>query len=193
VTILVHRPVPRLLPRPLPLFAEAWERRRRRRRLGLAVALGLAGLGGGLGWTVAEHAAGRTAHALPEPCALLTNAEAGGVLGTPIDFRQRVGNGRYGMCTWTSRRLSRLEFPEVRRSLNVQVTRSTKAAARQSAGLPGSVRVSGLGEIAFAQGGGGAVMLDAYAHGYAIEVMASYVTAPLAVEKQAARTILGEL
>ena len=76
----------------------------------------------------------------------------------------------------------------------IQVSRSTTVQFEKNArNMPGAIRVTGVGEAAFAQRQGGGSFLNVYSHGYGVEVLASLVTSPLEVEKRAATTALRRL
>jgi acetaldehyde dehydrogenase (acetylating) len=129
---------------------------------------------------------------LPNPCRLLTNAEAAKLLVSKVAARDASGNRLYTSCTWTGANLGR--YAPTHRSLAIQVSRSTKAQFEKAAGkLPGAIRVTGVGEAAFTQRAGGGSFLNVYARGYGLELIASLVTSPLEVEKRAATTALKRL
>jgi hypothetical protein len=129
---------------------------------------------------------------LPSPCGLLTNAEVAKLLGSKVVARDALGNRLYTSCKWTGASLG--GYAPTQRSLLIQVSRSTKAQLEKTArNMPGAIRVTGVGEAAFTQRAGGGNFLNVYSHGYGIEVIASLVTSPLAVEKSAAKTALRRL
>jgi hypothetical protein len=131
---------------------------------------------------------------LPNPCALVTNAEVAQVLGTKIVERDTSGNRLYRSCKWTGQNLSSSGFYPTQRSLMVEVSRDTKARFEESARTnKGAIRVTGVGEAAFAIAPGGGGLLYVYAHGYTLGLTASLVTSPLNVEKNAGRIAVKRL
>jgi hypothetical protein len=131
---------------------------------------------------------------LPNPCALVTNAEVAQVLGTKIVERDTSGNRLYRSCKWTGQNLSSSGFYPTQRSLMVEVSLTTKTRFEESARTTkGAIRVTGVGEAAFAMPQGGGGFLYVYAHDYGLNLSASLVTSPLNVEKNAGRIAVKRL
>jgi hypothetical protein len=90
---------------------------------------------------------GAAAAGLPNPCALLTSAEAAKVLGSKISYRTPESDTFYRSCTWNGVALS--SATSVHASLMVDLSRITKAKfLGQAAQLRGAVLVRGLGNVA---------------------------------------------
>jgi hypothetical protein len=129
---------------------------------------------------------------LPNPCALLTNAEVAKVLGSKVVARDTLGNRLYRSCKWTGADLGGY-YPS-KRKLLLQVTKATKAQFEQAARTThAATRVNGVGEAAFAMPQSGGGFLNVYAHGFGLELNAALVTSPLDAEMSAAKLALTRL
>jgi hypothetical protein len=185
------------LPRPLPLIKEARERQHRRRmRLALAAvataALVAAASGIGGSRSDVQPAVPLATAALPNPCALLANADVANVFGAGVAYR--TPDPALHGCSWSGRPFAR-QFGKQTVTLDVaQATRadferlSTFVVLDEAPGtrrVAQSFRVRGVGEAAFAQRFAG-VELEVWYHGLVISVGTKLVGAPLAAEKQLA-------
>jgi hypothetical protein len=207
MTALVHRGLPGSRPVADPLIEEARARQRRRRlRLAvLAFVLVTGAVGYGIGRSapdvsstvhcVATRCASTPAAAasVPNPCALLTNREAAGAVGSGILMRNPQSPpgmppaARFRMCTWTG--MPRSTYQSTGNRLDVMVVRTTKARFQKTAqAMRHAVRVKGLGEAAYATIGA-ATFLNVYARGLAFTFRVDAV-APLPVEKRIAKLVL---
>ena len=177
------------------VITEARNRQRRRRRR-IALMLAIAVTTGGIGYRITQGAAGtRTASdtpaAVPNACAMLTNAEVAKAFGSKIETRTAQGNGRYQMCTWLGPALG--SFTSARAQLIVQVMRRTRAqfdtAAKQA---QDAARINGVGQAAYATTG---VLksLNVWQHGYALFIVVGFVSNPLQTEIGVARAAVAHL
>lgn len=197
MTVVIHRRPARQPRGQDALIKEAWDRRRRRLRFSLLLVLVI---GAGLGSPVTRRLAlvplallltPAASAALPNPCVLLTNAEVAKVIGNKAETRTPSGNGRFRMCSWTGPPLG--SFSESHAQLLVQVTRETKAQFEKVANATqGAVRVRGAGDSAYATTGA-AKYLEVWQKGYALMIMATFVTDTLQAEKVAAKAVFGHL
>lgn len=129
----------------------------------------------------------------PNPCALLSNAEVGAALASKVVDRTATGNRLYRECTWTGANLSKPGFLATRRTLMLTVSPGTRAQFLRFANrVQGAIRVRGVGELAFGIEQAGD-RLEAYDRGYVVEVVATFVSSPLAVEKRLAKTAVARL
>jgi len=145
-----------------------------------------------VGAALTSALAPRASAGLPNPCGLLTNVEVAKLLGSKVVARDALGDRLYTSCKWTGASLG--GYAPTQRSLLIQVSGSTKAHLEKAAtNMPGAIRVTGVGEAAFAQRQVGGSFLNVYSGGYGLEVIASLVTSPLDVEKSAAKTALTRL
>jgi len=197
VTILVQH-LPRLRrPQAARLIAEARDRQRRRRRRILLAALVL-GLGGGLAYGMQQRAAGsgvRTPQALPNPCALLTNAQAGAALQDAIRFRvagdalRPTPAALYRSCTWHGAPLT--SFGYSNESVEITITRTTRARFLKGERLAGARPLRGLGAAAYAVEGP-ARFVEVYSRGRALMITATAVD-PIRAEVAIAKLALARL
>jgi len=122
---------------------------------------------------------------LPNPCALLTNAEVAKALGSKIVSREP---DRYHSCTWTGADLG--GYYPAHRTLMVQVSSVTKAQFDKSARqTPGALPVRGIGQDAFADTGH-VPSLNVWQHGDALWIAASLVNDPLQTAKLVAKIVV---
>jgi hypothetical protein len=122
---------------------------------------------------------------LPNPCALLTNAEVAKALGSKIVAREPTGNGHYHSCTWSGADLG--GYSPTHRTLMVQVVTVTKAQFEKGAReMTHAVPISGIGQEAYASTGPLSV-LEVWQKGYALSFIASLVSDPLPTEKSVAK------
>ncbi len=115
---------------------------------------------------------------LPNPCMLLTNAEAAEALGSRVQNRTTQlqptmqETTRFRMCTWTGAPIS--SYRSSGNTLRLIILPSTRSqflkAAKQS---PGAVRVQNLGDTAHAT----SQSLNLLARGYSLSIWLSSVDA----------------
>jgi hypothetical protein len=143
----------------------------------LALALGSAASGG-----------------VPNPCALLMNAEVAKALGSKIESRDMPSfGGRGRTCKWTGVNLATSGFYEVHRDLTVTVSSSTRAQFDRSARqAPGAVRVRSVGQAAYASTGA-VKSLDVWQHGYVLWIIAGNAIDPIATATSAAKLAVRRL
>ena len=185
------------LPRPLPLIKEARERQHRRRTRFALVAVTAAALVAatsdiGRSRGDVQATAPLATAALPNPCALLANADVANVFGANVAYR--TPDPALHGCSWSGWPFAR-QFGKQTVTLDVaQATRadferlSTFVVLDEAPGtrrVAQSVRVRGVGEAAFAQKFAG-VELEVWYHGLVISVSTKLVGAPLAAQKQLA-------
>ena len=128
---------------------------------------------------------------LPNPCALLTDVEAGKALGGKVSDRSPRSDRSSRTCTWSGPNQG--GFFQNRPTLTVQVIRLTKAQFEHGAErTTHAVRVRGVGEVAYSiyMGGG---FLYAWQHGYSLFVAISPATDPIATETSVAKIIVKRL
>lgn len=157
-----------------PLIPEARARQRRRRLRALTVVLAAAAIGGSLygleqSGSTAPVAAGcklggcrltLTAVLLPNPCELMTDKQAAGLLGTPILYHaQELPNGESTSprlvreCTWKGAPLSKFGYDDEMLSLTIDPTTVTRFAQEEKTNWGRVVRLRGIGDAAFATTG----------------------------------------
>jgi hypothetical protein len=191
VTVVVHRLPERRRHGRNALIKEARDRQRRRRlRLALLV---VASVAAGLAYGMSRGAVldGRSpaspARAIPNPCALVTNADVSAALGSKVAFRDVPDlGGRGRSCRWTGTSLSSSDYYQVRRTLLVFVSPSTRAQFERALHRPGAVEVSGTGAVAFADRGP-ARLLQVWKHGLTLLIQVVFVTNPIAAATHVAR------
>jgi hypothetical protein len=124
--------------------------------------------------------------ALPNPCALLTNAQVSGLLGTKIASRaDRPAGVRARMCRWVGRNGL---------ALTVILAQRTKAEYELSAhDTPRSIRVNGIGDAAFTVPKSEGGFLVVWRGSYPLELSATLGKTQLPVEESAARSALRRL
>jgi hypothetical protein len=138
-------------------------------------------------WLVASGAS--AAAPLPNPCALITDAQVSGILGSKVVSTTPSGNGLYRSCSWTAKSIAAAGAAPVQRALRIQITRSTKAAfLRQANAQPNARRVAGVGEIAWTLQPMN--VLNVYADGLALQLSSVFTTSPVSTEKTAAKLAL---
>jgi hypothetical protein len=191
VTVVVHRLPERRRHGRDALIKEARDRQRRRRlRFALLVAaIVAAGLGYemSLGAVFGGRSPALAERSIPNPCALVTNADVSAALGSKIAFRDVPDlGGRGRSCRWTGRSLSRSDYYEVRRMLLVLVSPSTRAQFERSSHQPGAVKVAGAGGVAFADRGPTRVV-HVWRDGLTLLIQAVFVTNPIAAAAHVAR------
>jgi hypothetical protein len=193
------------LPRPLALIEEARERQRRRRgRISLALATLAACAAAGYGVSARPAAVGPATApeqaAVPDPCALLTNADVAKVLGGEVAYR--TAKPEYHACSWSGwpylhqygqkavtidvAGVSRADFD---RAFSTWIVVTREFASRHSAK---STPIRGVGEAAFAQIFAGA-SLEVYYRGLVISIDTTMLRAPLAAEKRLAAAAIARL
>jgi hypothetical protein len=178
--------------------------RQRRRRIRFAIALALVVCAGWLGYRIGNGAARPASvratgtSVLPNPCLLLTDAAAGAVLGTRIEYRTaelpsavRSAPSRFRMCTWTGVPLG--NFTSYHFSAVLMLARITlhrfKTTEREE-GLS-AVPVHGLGQFAYANTGA-AHFLMVFDRGYSLTIQAAAAN-PIAAAEALARLALERL
>lgn len=194
MTVVVHRLPERRRHGQEALIKEARDRQRRRRiRFALAVvAILAAGLGYGMSRAAVfgDRSPALPARAIPNPCALVTNADVSAALGSKVAFRDVPDLGGRGRgCRWTGTSLSRPGYYQVRRTLLVFVSPSTRTQFERSLHRPGAVRVSGTGAVAFADRGP-ARLLQVWKHGLTLLIQVVFVTNPIATATHVARIVV---
>jgi hypothetical protein len=192
------------LPRPHPLIKEARERQHRRRiRLALAAVaiVALVAATSGIGHSLGDvrPAVPLATAALPDPCALLANADVAKVFGANVAYRSP--DPALHSCSWSGWPFAR-QFGK--QTVTLDVARATRADFERLSTFvvldeaPGtrriaqSLRVRGVGQAAFAQSFAG-VDLEVWYHGLVISVRTTFVGAPLAAEKQLAAAAIGRI
>jgi hypothetical protein len=193
------------LPRPNLLIKEARERQRRRRMvvtLALAVlamaAYGIATREG----PVASTGVVSTTPPLPNPCALLSNADVGKVFGAEIAYRSPKPERR--ACSWSG-----WPFPgrPGQQTVTIDVAQATRAQFERAYStwviigegprrIAHSRRIDGFGEAAFAQSYAqsfAGVDLETYYHGFVISIGTTFVGSELAAEKQLTTAAIARL
>jgi hypothetical protein len=131
-----------------------------------------------------------SAAGLPNPCALLTNADAAKVLGSKISYRTPKTDDFYRSCTWNGVDLS--SATSAHASLMVDVSRITKAKfLRQAAQWRGAVLVRGLGDVAVGTPRDIAVELSVWQNGLELTFEVVQSSSPaFSAEKAAAKIAL---
>jgi hypothetical protein len=128
--------------------------------------------------------------ALPNPCALLTNAQVAKIFGSKVETRTVGGNRLYRTCTWDGPGLG--TYGGTHPQLMLQVTHGTKGQFDKSAKrTPGAVRVNGLGEAAFTANND--QMLYVLQHGTLLSFFSTAFTTSIQVDKSLARAALKRL
>src|SRR5262245_45635826 len=190
------------LPRPHLLIEEARERQRRRRawlaRTVAAFALLATGgyalseqLGAGSPAVAAEHAA------LPNACALLTNADVAKVFGAKVAYRSYAQSSG---CTWLGWPFERQYGQQM---VTLDVTPATRAQFDEVSSFvvsdgPGlrrvgrSTPIDGVGQAAFAQLYA-FTDLEVFYRGLVIKVDTTFVGGPLAAKKRLAAAAIARL
>ena len=131
---------------------------------------------------VALGLASPAAAGVPDPCALLTNMEVAGQLGSKVSSRTH-SNGGY-VCTWTA---------GGRLTLKVTVWTPTKEQFELGAHAPPRpVRVLGVGQEAY-ESRGKAPFLLVWQEGVALRVDTSLTTEPGRVEQALARVAVSRI
>jgi hypothetical protein len=125
---------------------------------------------------------------LRNPCSLLTNAEVAKHVGGHVVTRTIGGTSSFAICTWAGPTFG---YFGDRREVTVTINRSTKAQFEDSF-TPGSSRIKGLGEAAFALSGGRS-FLSVYQSGFTLDVTAPYSDGQLRAEKTLATAALERL
>jgi hypothetical protein len=126
---------------------------------------------------------------LPNPCALLTNAEVAKALGSKVESRDVVAypGSRGKTCEWKGANLATPNSYPVHRSVMITVSTATKAqfekGARQTTG---AVPVRGIGGAAYATTGV-VKFFYAWQHGFTISVIAGNAIDPIQTEKGVAK------
>jgi len=133
--------------------------------------------------------------AVPNPCTLLTNAEATKLLGTRIVARELTGSPVYRLCRWSGKNVALAGSTQhVQRTLMVSVARVTRAQFEENkTKAPKTTGIGGVGEAAYTLSQGGTKYLNVWHRGFTLELVATFVTAPLDVEKQAAAAAVKRL
>jgi uncharacterized protein DUF3558 len=127
--------------------------------------------------------------ALPNPCALLTNAEVAKALGSKVESRDVVAfpGSRGRTCEWKGANLASPNSYAVQRSVMITVSTATKAqfekGARQT---PGAVAVRGVGGAAYATTGV-VKFFYAWQYGFTISVVAGNAIDPIQTAKAVAK------
>jgi hypothetical protein len=206
MSVLINELPSRLRSRVAPLIKEARDRQRRRRLWVALVALAVvlfATAGYGLSRASGSHAqaacaaSGQCGRALsgspavPNPCTLITNAEAAKFLGNPVQYRtpdaMRGKSDKRRTCTWTAVPFSSFGYNGNR--FTMSLTPMTRA--RFATGLLAmrrSVPVRGIGQLAY-RTTGPAYFVSAFDHGYAV-VVSGYSPDQINGEEQLAKVIL---
>jgi hypothetical protein len=128
-----------------------------------------------------------SAAGLPNPCALLTNADAAKVLGSKISYRTPKTDDFYRSCTWNGVDLS--SATSAHASLMVDVSRIT--FLRQAAQRRGAVLVRGLGDVAVGTPRDIAVELSVWQNGLELTFEVVQSSSPaFSAEKAAAKIAL---
>jgi len=131
-----------------------------------------------------------TASALPNPCALLTNAEVAKVFGAKIASRARDATVPGG-CTWDG--VTQGTFTSAHASLRIDIARVTKAEfEKQAKKAKNAVPVRDVGELAYSQYTAGET-LTVWQQGIWMSVDLTEATSPLAAAKTIARAALARL
>lgn len=126
----------------------------------------------------------------PDPCDLVTSAQAATLIGGVVVSRQPGGNRLYRSCTWTGKNLS--HFSPVQRNLMIDLSHSTKAAFVNNAKQqPNAIAIEGVGQLAWTSSG--ATFLFVYSNGYSLDLSAAFSPSPLATEENAAKIALKRL
>jgi hypothetical protein len=182
------------LPRPHLLIAEARERQRRRRlRLLRAVAAlaVLATAGYALSERLGSPAIAAEQAALPNACALLTNADVAKVFGAKVAYRSYE---QYGGCTWLGRPFERQYGQQtmtlaVARASQADFDRFSTVVVSDGPGLrrvARSTAVQGVGNAAFAQIFA-ARDLEVFYGGLVVSIKTTFVSSQLRAEKRLAQ------
>jgi hypothetical protein len=128
---------------------------------------------------------------LPNPCALLTNAEVAKVFGARIGNRTSNSYGLNRGCTWDG--VPPSSFTSYHASLRIDVSRVARAEfEKQARKAKDAVPVRGVGEIAYSQYIAGE-FLSVWQNGIWISVELSGGSSPLADAKTLARAALTRL
>lgn len=211
MTVITHR-LPTQLARGLrALIKEARERQRRRRML-LALLLIVAAGAVGIGYEISDAVSGSRSAAscaasqcaslgtptsrVPNPCTLLTNAEAATALGTSIQYRSAQlppsmpTTSHYRMCTWKGAPLSSFGFSD--NTVVIWIWPSTRKQFEKTArATKDAIVIRDLGEAAYAINGP-ARLLYVLQRGYVLQVQAVAVN-PLQTDKKLAELALTRL
>ena len=128
--------------------------------------------------------------AVPNPCALLTNAEVTKAFGGSIESRSAQGNRLYRVCTWVGHSLG--AYSSARSSVVVQTNRmSNKAFVKQANQVPGAVPLHGIGQTAYLANNG--ERLGVWQQGIVVTLSLAYVSSPSQSVKSLARIALKRL
>jgi hypothetical protein len=136
------------------------------------------------------------AASLPNPCTLLTNAEATKALGAKVAWKNvpPLSNSRGRTCEWTSVSLTPTTTYALRNTLTLTVTAISRSQFLKGAKTTQSaVRVAGLGEIAYREGNTNLTELNVWQSGRALWLVVSTPTNRLRAEKAAASAALTRL
>jgi hypothetical protein len=177
-----------------------------RRRAGIALAVAAACVMAGYGLSTRLASDGPAAPAeqapVPDPCALLTNADVAKVFGAKVAYRTPDPDPRYRACSWSGwpnrqqygqmavtidvARVTRAEFD---RAYSTWIVAADGFATRRPAK---STPIHGVGEAAYAQVFAGA-QLEVYYRGLVISVETTMLPEPLAAEKRLAAAAIARL
>jgi hypothetical protein len=128
---------------------------------------------------------------VPNPCALLTNAEVAKVFGAKIADRASDAYGSGRGCTWDGATPN--SFTSYHASLRIDIARVTKAEfEKQAKKAKNAVPVRNVGELAYSQYLAGEV-LTVWQHGIWMSVELSGGTSPIEAAKALARSALTRL
>jgi len=126
---------------------------------------------------------------LPNACTLLSAAQIKAALQAKVQWRQRQGTGKYQMCTWHGEPYNASSYGAPTLTLTVAAT--TRARFKGAARMYG-VPVSGVGELAYLEGGT-ARFLIVFGKGYSISVLVPQDDGGLKRAKAAAVAALSHL
>ena len=197
----LRQPLPHRTPRRAgtALIPEARDRQRRRRRrlvllvavvaciLGLAYGVSRSVTGGQPARAVAEQAAA----VVPDPCALLTNAEVSSAFGSRVVGRLRGQMGVTPSCTWTGTPLTN-QYGQA--SAQLWLLKIPDAAFRNiEARNQTGTHLTGVGKAAIWLQK--INQLIAWDHDYevAVTIHGPYVTAPLAADETLIKAAIAHL
>jgi hypothetical protein len=128
--------------------------------------------------------------AMPNPCALLTNAEVAKAFGAKIASRTRDATVP-GSCTWDGVTLG--TFTSAHASLRIDIARITKVEfEKQATKAKNAVPVRGVGELAYSQYTAGET-LTVWQQCSCKDTALTETTSPLAAAKTLARAALARL
>jgi hypothetical protein len=208
---VVSQHVPRPRFRGLRALIKEARQRQRRRHVLLALVLIVAAGAASTGYAISNAAsgsvsasacaasqcatAGSSAAGIPNPCILLTNAEAATALGASgiQDRNSQLPSGmatsHYRMCTWKGTPLNNAFYSD--NTVTVLTYKSTRARFMSIERVSHGV-IRGLGEAAYGEGGA-ATMVFVFQRGSVIQIQVSPAVNPLQAEIKLARRALTRL